>query len=89
MLTPTQQRSPVDPDARETPSTPSDPAIRERLRSTIVRDLPHEDRLFLVLWYAEGLSAEEIAELTHQPIERVFDRHDRLVSHLRERAHAA
>lgn len=89
MLTPTQQPSPVEADAREVPPTQGDPATRERLRSTIVRDLPHEDRLFLVLWYAERMSAEEIAEITHQPLAGVIAQHERLVEQLREHAHAA
>lgn len=57
-------RSTVKSQAARSASTrgsTDDQNVRDRLRHTIVRDLSPQDRLFLVLAYAERMSPSEIA----------------------------
>lgn len=68
-------------DSEPTPHSPSHPD-RARVREAILRDLPHEDRLLLVLWHAEQMSAEEIGAVLCKSEEEVNDAHERIVLQL-------
>ncbi len=53
-----------------------------RVREAILRTLPLEDRLLVVLWYAECLNPLEIARVLGVPETQVLRAHDRIVSQL-------
>jgi DNA-directed RNA polymerase specialized sigma24 family protein len=61
-----------------------DPAARTALRSTIVKQLEHRERLLIVLWYAERLSPEEIGLVLGEPAETIRAEHERLLGSLRD-----
>lgn len=60
-----------------------------RIREAILRTLPLEDRLLVVLWYAERLNAREISLVLGVPETQVMRSHDRIVSQLHDAATAA
>jgi DNA-directed RNA polymerase specialized sigma24 family protein len=55
----TRSKSKPAPHASAGPG--ATPSVRDRLRHAIVKDLTMQDRLLLVLAYAEGMSPDEIA----------------------------
>ena len=64
--------------------TPDDAARQERARikDMILHELPHSDRLLLVLWHAEGMSVQEISAVLSIPETEVRAIHDRIVGQL-------
>lgn len=62
---------------------------RDRLRQTIVRDLSPQDRLFLVLAYAERMSPREIAATLNLAPAQVEVMRERIVRELNDRLQAA
>ena len=53
-----------------------------RVREAILRTLPLEDRLLVVLWYAERLNVREISQVLGVPEAQVMRAHDLIVSQL-------
>lgn len=68
-------------------STPR--AVRDRLREAIVKDLSAQDRLFLVLAYAERMSPAEIAVTLDMAPSQVEVIRDRIVRELGQLVRAA
>ncbi len=73
------------PSIEVTDETGPAPTGASRLiRSAIVRNLDHEDRLLLLLWHAEGLTPAEIGLLLHMTPDGITRRHERILAALRE-----
>ena len=68
-----EYRPPIDPSR----------ATRQRLRDAIARDLDPDDRLLIVLRYAEGMTHIEIGLVMGMAAEQVERRLDALESRLR------
>lgn len=66
-----------------------EPTVRDRLRHAIVKDLTMQDRLLLVLAYAEGMSPEEIAVTLDIAPSQVEVIRERIVSQLGSLVQAA
>ncbi len=66
---------------RNVPETPAQ-QDRARIKETILRELPHADRLLLVLWHAEEMSPEEISVVLSTPECEVVATHERIISQL-------
>lgn len=59
------------------------------LRRAVLRDLTGEERLLLVLRYAEGLSLPETAETLQMTTDEVRRMHEQIVSRLGDQLRAA
>jgi len=71
--------------AREAPSKEQ----RSAWRRAIASGLNQEQRVLLILWYDEGLAADEIAAILETTPERVTAMHDEIVGTLNELMAAA
>lgn len=58
-------------------------SLKECLRRAVLLELPASDRLLLLLWYAEGMSREEIAACLHSTPAQVEAAHGRVLAWLR------
>lgn len=56
------------------------------IKAAIMRSLSHEQRLLLVLWYVEAMTADEIAAVLGTSETRVHQLHESIVSQLRTEA---
>ena len=69
---------------RPSPGLPHELEIR--IRDVILQELSSEQRLLLMLWYAEQMNPAEIGHVLNLPKANVLQMHDSIVGHLRERA---
>jgi RNA polymerase sigma factor for flagellar operon FliA len=60
---------------------------RNDVRRWITRNLPHRDRLIIVLYYYENLSMKEIGQVLDLSEARVSQLHKQIIQQLRERLH--
>lgn len=60
--------------------------LEPSIKAAIMRSLSHEQRLLLVLWYVEAMSAPEIAAVMGMAEGRVRQLHDSIVALLRSEA---
>lgn len=72
--------------------TPSDPAAREDhapvgvmslVRSAVLHDLSHQERLLVILWHVERMTPAEIGAVLDTTAERVMQMYEAVVSRLR------
>ncbi len=82
----TWQDTDSEPGAAERIVEPS--LTREQIRSTMTRRLTQEEQLLLILWYAERMEPEEIAEVLGSTAARIRIIHDHAIAQLREPAAA-
>lgn len=80
--------NPLESAGRESPTATHAPRLQQRdigdpVRSSIVHDLPHTDRLLLILWYAERMTPPEIGLVLDMAAAQVVRAHDRIVGALR------
>lgn len=80
--------SPLESAGRANPATKqatrsAQRGIDDSIRSSIVHDLPHTDRLLLILWYAERMTPPEIGLVLDMAAAQVVLAHDRIVGALR------
>lgn len=61
--------------------TPEEP--HERVRRAMLHGLAAGDRILLLLWYAEGMTREEIAACLHSTPAQVEAAHERVLRELR------
>lgn len=71
---------------REQRSDTMDLPLAPSIKAAIMRSLSHEQRLLLVLWYVEAMSADEIAAVLGTTETRVHQLHESIVAHLRTEA---
>jgi DNA-directed RNA polymerase specialized sigma24 family protein len=82
-------RSKSIPAPQASAGSAATPSVRDRLRHAIVKDLTMQDRLLLVLAYAEGMSPEEIAVALDMAPSQVDASKERIVKQLGSLVRAA
>jgi len=62
---------------------PPGSCARDRIRRALLNDLPSPDRVLLLLWYAEGMTPDEIAVCLHSTTAQIEAAHARALDCLR------
>jgi DNA-directed RNA polymerase specialized sigma24 family protein len=82
-------RSKSKPAPHASAESGATPSVRDRLRHAIVKNLTMQDRLLLVLVYAEGMSPDEIAVTLDLAPSQVEVIKERIVNQLGSLVHSA
>lgn len=67
-------------------SVPGATPVRERIRDAILRTLSREERLLVLLWYAEGMCPEEIGVCLDLTPQRVGTLHQSILGRIEQAA---